>query len=243
MTPSRRLALAVALAISALACGPALATAAAVVGAAEKAEYKWSMDLDCSLCHEKEYATLAGEAAGDGGPAPAGVAAAAGDADEGARAGGAEAPKGSTGKEGVGGEEAASESPIEAYVATHASRFGFTCATCHDDEAGLAEGHEKLNSGKVSKRLKKSSVSSEACLACHSWDDLAAATEGYDGLVDERGTVVNPHALPDVEEHATIACTDCHKAHTLGAKPVADSSIIACLTCYHAGVFECGTCH
>ena len=197
MTPSRRLALAVALAISALACGPA----------------------------------------------PAGVAAAAGDADEGARAGGAEAPKGSTGKEGVGGEEAASESPIEAYVATHASRFGFTCATCHDDEAGLAEGHEKLNSGKVSKRLKKSSVSSEACLACHSWDDLAAATEGYDGLVDERGTVVNPHALPDVEEHATIACTDCHKAHTLGAKPVADSSIIACLTCHHAGVFECGTCH
>ncbi len=55
------------------------------------------------------------------------------------------------------------------------------------------------------------------------------------------GTVVNPHALPEVEDHADITCGSCHQMHS--DKPIDRTARATCNSCHHAGVFECGTCH
>ena len=134
------------------------------------------------------------------------------------------------------------EAELGSYVAMHAEQFGLTCVDCHEDTKELAAGHKKLNSGKEATRLRKSSVGQELCLTCHKTEDLAKATVDSDVLVDKQGTVVNPHDLPQVKDHATLACVDCHRAHEQDV-PVAESAMAACTGCHHAEVFECGTCH
>ncbi len=70
---------------------------------------------------------------------------------------------------------------------------------------------------------------------------LIAATADSTVLTDEKGTTVNPHDLPAVEDHASINCIDCHKGHSSDTIEV--SAMKACTLCHHENVFECYTCH
>lgn len=140
------------------------------------------------------------------------------------------------------------------------------CVVCHDDEKGLAKAHEKMDSGRTAKRLRHSDMTNDGCVSCHNQDDLAEATEGCTVLTDINGAVANPHDLPENDDHATILCVDCHEVHVDAAVPAEEdeetedtvdgaaagdvflSSADAlaqetCLSCHHAEVYECGTCH
>ena len=117
------------------------------------------------------------------------------------------------------------------------------CVECHDDAEALEKRHEGATSeDKMPSKLSKTEVDQSACLDCHnSYDELATKTADYAGLADSNGTQANPHALPDVAEHGEIQCANCHKMH--GDKPAAETAKQECLSCHHADVFECGTCH
>ena len=201
-----------------------LATAMAfgMVGLANAAqtEYKWSMDLDCALCHAKEAASLGLTAAAEEGTAD-----------------GAKADAEMTDEE-LG---SAHTTEVAAYARTHVQDFKFECATCHIESEGLEKGHKKLNSGKEATRLKKSEVDASICLTCHQPEKLVEATADYTGLTDTKGTTVNPHELPKVGNHETIQCFNCHQVHS--EKAITETAIAACNSCHHAGVFECNTCH
>lgn len=220
-------------------------------------EYTWSMELDCSMCHQKEVASLASsetdgqdraqtEAAGEKADA------AGADADAAGEKAGAE--KAGTGTTSTGVEKAGADEPnaddaaqadrlaaIDGYAAMHATSFGLSCTGCHVESEGLDKAHAKLNSGKEAKRLKKSEVESAVCVTCHQTDVLAEATTNYQGVVDNNGTVVNPHALPETESHESVNCTDCHQVHS--GKSITDTAMTTCTSCHHAAVFECNTCH
>ena len=202
----------------------ALATAMAFgmvsLANAAQTEYKWSMDLDCALCHAKEAASLGLTAAAEEGTAD-----------------GAKADAEMTDEE-LG---SAHTTEVAAYARTHVQDFKFECATCHIESEGLEKGHKKLNSGKEATRLKKSEVDASICLTCHQPEKLVEATADYTGLTDTKGTTVNPHELPKVENHKTIQCVDCHQVHS--EKAITETAIAVCNSCHHAGVFECGTCH
>lgn len=121
---------------------------------------------------------------------------------------------------------------------------GNTCQTCHSDQEGLAAVHEEASADGAKKltKLRKTSIDQDACLACHGgYEELAAKTADSTFLTDAEGTVVNPHALPPKEDHANITCADCHAMHT-----DASSSELApefCISCHHANVYACHTCH
>lgn len=202
----------------------ALATAMAFgmvsLANAAQTEYKWSMDLDCALCHAKEAASLGLTAAAEEGTAD-----------------GAKADAGMTDEE-LG---SAHTTEVADYAQMHVQNFKFECATCHIESEGLEKAHKKLNSGKEATRLKKSAVDDSICLTCHQPEKLVEATAGYTGLTDTKGTTVNPHELPKVENHETIQCVDCHQVHS--EKAITETAIAVCNSCHHAGVFECGTCH
>ena len=201
----------------ALAALLAATLAPAAWAATQETSYEWSMDLDCALCHQKEAEGLA----------PA-------EADE-TKEAEAEPIESDTDEKGAG------TTPVSAYAAMHVQTFGLECVACHSDEEGLAVGHKNLNSGKEARRLKKSKVDSEVCTTCHKAEDLAGKTADYRGLTDSNGTVVNPHDLPQVESHQSIACTDCHQAHS--GKQIDFTAATTCNSCHHAGVYECNTCH
>lgn len=201
----------------ALAALLAATLAPAAWAATQETSYEWSMDLDCALCHQKEAEGLA----------PA-------EADE-TKEAEAEPIESDTDEKGAGATE------VSAYAAMHVQTFGLECVACHSDEEGLAVGHKNLNSGKEARRLKKSKVDSEVCTTCHKAEDLAGKTADYRGLTDSNGTVVNPHDLPQVESHQSIACTDCHQAHS--GKQIDFTAATTCNSCHHAGVYECNTCH
>lgn len=198
----------------------AVAAGSAKDGSAGKTECVWSMDLDCALCHEREWTGIYGDDA----------------------AGGSEGAKVEDGGPADKGTDAG-VAVIENYGAMHADRFSLECTSCHSDEEGMERGHAKLNSGKQAKRLKKTSVGSDVCLACHDQKDLAAGTAGLEVLIDNEGTVVNPHDLPDVADHTAIACTDCHKVHAGCDRTINQTAMATCTGCHHTGTFECGTCH
>ena len=93
------------------------------------------------------------------------------------------------------------------------------------------------------KKLKKTSVEAETCQAagCHdlSKDEMLALTADVTELTDSEGTMVNPHdVIGKTEGHADILCSDCHNMHKAKTNP-ADT----CVSCHHAGVYECNTCH
>ena len=202
----------------------ALATAMAFgmvsLANAAQTEYKWSMDLDCALCHAKEAASLGLTAAAEEGTAD-----------------GAKADAETTDEE-LG---SAHTTEVAAYARTHVQNFKFECATCHIDSEGLEKGHKDLNSGKEATRLKRSEVDDSICLTCHQPEKLVEATADYTGLTDAKGTTVNPHELPKVGNHEIIQCFNCHQVHS--EKAITETAIAACNSCHHAGVFECGTCH
>lgn len=80
------------------------------------------------------------------------------------------------------------------------------------------------------------------CASCHDLDDIREATKDSAVLTDVNGTVVNPHDLPEVAEHAEVVCAGCHKTHEV-TESTAKSAARACASCHHADVYECYTCH
>jgi hypothetical protein len=123
---------------------------------------------------------------------------------------------------------------------------GVACATCHVDTDGkLTKAHEDYATDKLPTKLKATKVTEESCLTagCHVTDELKTLTASVTVLEDSEGTIVNPHDLPDVEGHQTggVSCSNCHKMHTAGE--LAENAQKACLSCHHANVYACGTCH
>lgn len=137
--------------------------------------------------------------------------------------------------------EYASLSDSSCTVSLHSS---LSCTDCHADEDGLVEAHADvtLSDTDGASRLKTTEVSEDTCLACHgSYESLAELTEDSTVLTDNEGTVVNPHDIPDVEDHEDITCTDCHEMHT--SSSIEETAMDRCTDCHHQTVFECGTCH
>lgn len=122
---------------------------------------------------------------------------------------------------------------------------GLECLDCHTDVATLKDAHERYVTvdGETTRTSKValSPVKSEACTACHDVSDLVEATSGLTVLTDSEGTTVNPHDLPDVQDHESIACGNCHVMHTDGGP--AEVAVSTCLNCHHKDVYECYTCH
>lgn len=120
-----------------------------------------------------------------------------------------------------------------------------SCVTCHTDEAGLASAHEGATPESAEKRatkLRSTSIDEAACLTCHdSYEELASKTAGSTVLTDSQGRVVNPHALPESEDHADANCTSCHVMHS--AESASESAPAYCQACHHSNVYECNTCH
>lgn len=119
------------------------------------------------------------------------------------------------------------------------------CTTCHSDIDGLANAHDGVQFGdKSPKRLKTTAVDTTACFSssCHgSQEDLAAKTESCAILTDANGTVVNPHALPENDDHTSVDCGSSHSMHSDDA--VEATAKKACKGCHHMDVYECNTCH
>ncbi len=136
-------------------------------------------------------------------------------------------------------DQQASRDDGASLAALHADQ---TCLTCHSDQDGLIEAHSDVTlESPVPKRLKKTEIDRQQCNSCHAQEEIAAAVEECTVLTDSKGTVVNPHALPDVADHADIECADCHSAHE--AEPASTTAPEACRSCHHSDVYECGTCH
>ncbi|SHN56935.1 cytochrome c3 family protein [Desulfitobacterium chlororespirans] len=116
------------------------------------------------------------------------------------------------------------------------------CSTCHTDSA-LSTVHEKVTSAsKTPIRLRSTKVEQATCLNCHeNLESLAQKSAGTTVLTDAKGTVVNPHALPETSDHAIISCVSCHKMHT--AEAVEKTAQDLCISCHHEKVFTCYTCH
>lgn len=200
----------------------------------------WGTDLDCASCHTKEAAAFE-ETPSEQADAPADTkreatekGAAAGTKTDGSAANASK-------NDGAASEKAETdaENGTDSFLAIHGA---FGCASCHSD-AKLPDLHENATAdSKMPKKLKKTDVSEELCLGCHgSSEELAGLTEGCTLLTDDNGTVVNPHALPDVPDHDPIECTDCHAVHN--GKTVEETAPAKCLSCHHENVYECGTCH
>ena len=137
--------------------------------------------------------------------------------------------------------EASTSADSACLAGHHTMTQGFTCTTCHDDDGALSEAHADMNSGKTPKKLKKTEVNETVCLSCHDKADLAQKTMASTVLTDDNGKAVNPHDLPQSDEHATITCVSCHQGHsTDGVQQVAP---LFCQSCHHANVYECKTCH
>lgn len=136
--------------------------------------------------------------------------------------------------------ESMSDSSCLAGLGSHAS---MDCLTCHEYNSDLEKAHEKVSVGDTPrKNLKRTEVDESACVTCHDETGLVEKTASATVLTDSKGTTVNPHALPENDGHAEIACADCHKMHAGGADAAQDATN-KCLSCHHDGVFECGTCH
>ena len=92
------------------------------------------------------------------------------------------------------------------------------------------------------KKLKNTSVSDDACLSCHENDHTAEATADVTALTDLNGTMVNPHDIPQTEQHEkNITCSSCHTMHSDDS--IEDEAVTLCQSCHHRDVYECDTCH
>lgn len=121
---------------------------------------------------------------------------------------------------------------------------GLTCLTCHADSSALSAAHEKATSAsKPPTRLRTTKVEQTTCLDCHgSLESLAQASAECTVLTDTEGTVVNPHAVPENNDHAiVVSCVSCHAVHTGETVEVTANGL--CLRCHHENVYSCYTCH
>ncbi len=199
----------------------------------------WSMDSDCESCHIKEAAThelpIAVESEGE--ETDAAAAETAADAAE-SKVDVADASK--VDESAAAGDAAGTDEVVVPLAALHGA---LPCTSCHNDEEALEKVHDGVTADdRMPKRLRKAKIGEELCLSCHgSYEELAAATEESQMLVDGVGKAVNPHDLPDVEDHQKIDCLDCHSMHK--EQSSMDTAMNTCIGCHHTGTFECGTCH
>lgn len=115
------------------------------------------------------------------------------------------------------------------------------CVTCHAD-ASLADVHADVSADdRMPSSLRSSVVDTANCESCHNPETLVEATVDSTILTDDNNTVVNPHDLPGVAEHAEVTCISCHKMHSKTG--IEKSASRACQSCHHTNVYECGTCH
>ena len=138
-------------------------------------------------------------------------------------------------------EKEASSAEAPGCLAQAHAQLGYVCADCHADEQSLTAAHKNGASGTPATRLQASDVDDAACLACHDSREAIAAQTTDVTIADDKGTAVNPHALPASPDHYSLACIDCHTSHE--AAPALEEAESTCASCHHAGVFECGTCH
>ena len=117
------------------------------------------------------------------------------------------------------------------------------CTDCHVNDRTLVKAHSRIDANSKPKdELKKTTVSSETCLVCHDYSTLIANTPVEAFLTDANGTTVNPHEAPGLTAgHSNMTCVDCHPTHTEAAP--SEKANAMCLSCHHANVYECGTCH
>lgn len=188
-------------------------------GAKAPQESVWTADSDCASCHPGEQLLPTAQ------PQDAAV----------------EGGRDAVPRQGLPDAQAAGTGELDRYAQMHAETFGFACTSCHEPGDALATAHARATSAPASSSLRKTSVSSDVCTACHKVEDLVKKTEGCVVLTDSKGRTVNPHDLPDVLDHGSISCADCHEVHS--DRPLERSAVLACTECHHAGVYECYTCH
>ena len=234
-------------------------------GEAAAAQSDWTPDLDCAQCHVDQAASLgmaeggatATEDADDEAtlqseaeePSTAEEPDKQGDAEaaverpesEGENEAAAEG-EATAGVSTASAAEAAEADPIGSYAQMHVETLGFTCVTCHEESDDIKAAHLRMKSADVPTKLTKTEIPNDMCLSCHDQEELAETTADCTVLTDSNGTVVNPHELPDVGDHADVKCVDCHQAHDT-SKTLEEASITTCSSCHHAGVYECNTCH
>ena len=215
----------------------ALALAGLALPVAFAAEAEWSMDGDCGACHVQEAASCDVEAAVTGEDV---------DADGNDRVSAGKTVSGGTPaeKESADREPTDGKTSAEGAAPLASAHAALGCAACHSDEEALTQVHDGVTADdRMPKRLRKAKIDPEQlCQSCHgTMEELAQKTTESTALTDGAGTVVNPHDLPDVEDHAKLDCLDCHSMHK--GQSSADTAMNTCNGCHHAAVFECGTCH
>lgn len=124
-----------------------------------------------------------------------------------------------------------------------ANHAGLECVQCHADDDELVAVHDglALAETKGAKKLSRTEVNEDACVACHADAGTSEAAVNSVALTDDRGTIVNPHDLPESESHDTLTCGSCHAMHD--KKPLEETASEACAQCHHQDVYECYTCH
>lgn len=108
---------------------------------------------------------------------------------------------------------------------TASNHANLSCTDCHSEVEGLATVHQETKKSKPGKinRLDYP-VSEETCFGCHeSKEALAERTADCTVLTDSKGTVVNPHAIPENEGHKKQAnaptATACIRLRSLPVLP------------------------
>lgn len=138
--------------------------------------------------------------------------------------------------------ESDSAESLDCLAQTHTAA-GTLCADCHNDQEALATVHEKDAGKTPPAKLRTTKVTTKTCLSCHEHDSMEAiaARAGDISIADDKGTAANPHQLPSNPDHDSLTCTECHVSHR--ETDTLEEARGTCLSCHHAGVFECGTCH
>lgn len=111
------------------------------------------------------------------------------------------------------------------------------CYNCHDRSA-LKGTHSSVRTGETDVKARKYPQGN--CLKCHgTYEGLAAKTANSKVLKDTKGTVVNPHDLPNNYGHKNIKeCYNCHKMHRT------QDPVEYCYNCHHERTFDaCKSCH
>ena len=80
---------------------------------------------------------------------------------------------------------------------------------------------------KVPSKLRKTEVDPAACESCHTLSEVATKTADLSLLTDDNGKTVNPHDMPETEQHENVTCASCHDMHS-SSSPVDDAPAVAC---------------
>lgn len=123
----------------------------------------------------------------------------------------------------------------------HIEHSGMNCLSCHVDNDDLEKAHIDAGTDVSKAKLKKTEIDENICLSCHTKADLATATANNTVLTDKEGLTVNPHDLPEKEDHKKVNCISCHVMHT--DKNIDEEAQASCISCHHENVYECYTCH